>query len=288
VSERACQRRRQKRADLRAVAPVSPDELSGTRRDKRRRAPSSSGGPDTTTGSSRQPRHHQTHPRAETPEPLEPQPTPRPRHRSHHSSSPALPAFLTRRLEQLTPPRLTHLIPAYLICLTPTHLAAAPPHATQASRLGYPGHIYLASRGRGVRRSAADPPSSQAPAQSQDGRMAGRRPVALKGETHRAKQMEGNRRSETGQAAARSPIRRWRHDPDMTASPSVTAQSNDEGNHAWLFEHDGELAGRLEAIEWYATGCREPVLAWVASYLDLTQRRRCSFRAQSRSLRDRR
>jgi hypothetical protein len=61
-----------------------------------------------------------------------------------------------------------------------------------------PHHIYLARRGRGVRREAADPPSSLSPGgkpRKQPG--AGPRPVALRGETHRAKQMERNTRRET-------------------------------------------------------------------------------------------
>ena len=53
--------------------------------------------------------------------------------------------------------------------------------------------VYLAGRGRGVRREAADPPSSKAQAQSGKRPGAGRRPVALREETHRAKHREGNR-----------------------------------------------------------------------------------------------
>jgi hypothetical protein len=45
----------------------------------------------------------------------------------------------------------------------------------------------------GAAREAADPPSSLSPGgKPRKHPMAGRRPVALKGETHRTKQMEGN------------------------------------------------------------------------------------------------
>ena len=61
-----------------------------------------------------------------------------------------------------------------------------------------PHHIYLARRGRGVRREAADPPSSLSPGgKPRKHPTAGRRPVALREETHGAKQMEGNTRRET-------------------------------------------------------------------------------------------
>jgi hypothetical protein len=99
-------------------------------------------------------------------------------------------------------PRPTHLITAHLICLTRSP-AAAPPEATPASRLGWPVQVYLDRRGRGVRREAADPPSSKSPGgKPRKHPKAGRRPVALMGETQRAKQMEGNTRRETGVPSA--------------------------------------------------------------------------------------
>lgn len=60
-----------------------------------------------------------------------------------------------------------------------------------------PHHIYLARRGRGVRRESGGPPFLQAQAGSGKQAGAGRRPVALRAETHRTKQMERNTRRET-------------------------------------------------------------------------------------------
>ena len=61
-----------------------------------------------------------------------------------------------------------------------------------------PPHVYLAGRGRGVRREAADPPSSLSPGgKPRQHPKAGRRPVALRAETHGTKQMEGNKWRET-------------------------------------------------------------------------------------------
>jgi hypothetical protein len=74
-----------------------------------------------------------------------------------------------------------------------------PPRPTCSSvPPGLPRQVYLARRGRGVRREAADPPSSLSPGgKPRKHPTAGRRPVALREETHGAKQMEGNTRRET-------------------------------------------------------------------------------------------
>ena len=79
----------------------------------------------------------------------------------------------------------------------PCPVAAAPPPAHQHPP-GLTPHVYLAGRGRGVRREAADPPSSLSPGgKPRKHPKAGRRPVALRGETHGTKQMEGNKWRET-------------------------------------------------------------------------------------------
>jgi hypothetical protein len=72
-------------------------------------------------------------------------------------------------------------------------LAAAPPEAPPASRLGWPVQVYLAGRGRGVQREAVDPPSSKAQAQS------GKRPK--------------------GGAAARSRLERTPRDEQLETNP---------------------------------------------------------------------
>jgi hypothetical protein len=97
--------------------------------------------------------------------------------------------------------------PACLTCLTPDYLATAPPRHTHTAT---PGHtttqIYMAGRGRGPARSGG-PPSSLSPGgKPRKHPKAGRRPVALRGETHRAKQMEGNTRRETGVPSASAPL----------------------------------------------------------------------------------
>jgi hypothetical protein len=152
--------------------------------------------------SSTQPRRHHPDRLAETPEPLEPPstPDPRPSPASTATSPPASSSQLPPRVASgFTPSRLsdTHLLVPHLPA--PPSLAAAPPEAPPASRLGWPVQVYLAGRGRGVRREAADPPSSLSPGgEPRKHPKAGRRPVALMEETHRAKQMEGNTRRETG------------------------------------------------------------------------------------------
>jgi hypothetical protein len=69
---------------------------------------------------------------------------------------PYLPSFASPR--QPPPSAHTHFIPACLICLTPAHLAAAPPEATQASRLDYPVQVLPGlSRKGGPARSGGPP-----------------------------------------------------------------------------------------------------------------------------------
>jgi hypothetical protein len=167
------------------------------------RYPSSSGGADTTPGS-RQQRDHHPHPKSSTGTARTPTdaPTP-PRSRPHYSSLPRPTRLLS--VASSTPLRSLTSSPAHLICLTPIP-AGAPPEATPAPRLGWPVQVLLDSRGRGVRREAADAPSSKSPGgKPRKHPKAGRRPVALMGETHRAKQMEGNTRRETGVPPASAP-----------------------------------------------------------------------------------
>jgi hypothetical protein len=161
-----------------------------------------SGPSSTSTASSRRSKQHTpSHARTtspETTEPLDPTDTrariPAAASPTHSPAPSGLPA---RRPDgpqsQLSNPCTTH---GHAL---PAPVAAAPPQATQASRLGWPVQVYLAGRGRGVRREAADSPSSQSPGGTpRKHPEAGRRPVALNGETHwnetdGGKQMEGNR-----------------------------------------------------------------------------------------------
>jgi hypothetical protein len=97
------------------------------------------------------PRHTPGPTSPETTEPLDP-PTPDlyPGRRLTHSLPPHPPA--SPRVDPTVPipssrtSRMTHRT------ALPAPVAAAPPSATQASRLGWPVQVYLAGRGRGVRR----------------------------------------------------------------------------------------------------------------------------------------
>jgi hypothetical protein len=105
-------------------------------------------------------------PQAETPEPLEPHRRPdpaTPRRRSHYSSLPR-PTCLPFASPRLFTPSAHSPHPRLPDLPYSDPLAAAPPEATPASRLGWPVQVYLAGRGRGVRRKAADPPFSKAQA----------------------------------------------------------------------------------------------------------------------------
>jgi hypothetical protein len=117
--------------------------------------------------------------------------------RSHYLSL-SRPTCVASRASTVHPARLTHLIHAYLICLARPP-AAAPPEATRPSRLGWPVQVLPEqSRKWGPARSGG-PHFLQSPGgKPRKHPKAGRRPVALKGETHRAKHMEGNTRGETG------------------------------------------------------------------------------------------
>jgi hypothetical protein len=161
---------------------------------------SSSGGTDTTTGSSRQQRHHHPTPRAETPEPLEPHRRLDPRHAPLPLLA-ALPAFL-RVASTVHPTRLTHLIPPYPICLTPIPLPQPRLRPLQLPAWAGPSRFTWQVEEGGPARSGG-PPSSKSPGgKPRKHPKAGRRPVARRGETHRAKQMEGNTRRETGVPSA--------------------------------------------------------------------------------------
>jgi hypothetical protein len=136
-----CRTRRVRRAGRpgagRGVAARLPGRDPRARIGLRTSTPTFSGGTDTTTGSSRQPCNHHAHPKPRPQKHLSP-PTPRPRH-APTTVFPAPPAYLPRRLEQLTPLALT---PHRRLPDLPTPIpAAAPPPATQASRMGWPVQV---------------------------------------------------------------------------------------------------------------------------------------------------
>jgi hypothetical protein len=102
---------------------------------------------------------------AETPEPLEPHRRPDPATPAAAPTtrlSPALPAFPSRRLD-CSPPRLTHLVPARLICLTPIPLPPPRLRPLQLPAWAGPSRFTWQVEEGGVRRKAADPPSSLSP-----------------------------------------------------------------------------------------------------------------------------
>jgi hypothetical protein len=139
-------------------------------------------------------------PQAETPEPLEPHRRPDPATPAAAPTtrlSPALPAFPSRRLD-CSPPRLTHLIAAYLICLTPIPLPpprlrplqlpawAGPSRFTWQVEEGGSGAKRRTPLSRKPRRVAKETPSGGAAACCAHGG----NPL---NETDGAKHMEGNR-----------------------------------------------------------------------------------------------
>jgi hypothetical protein len=170
---------------------VSRDGPSDARGNEWRRIPRASGGTNTTTGSSRQQRHHHLHPRAETSEPLEPNPTPRPSSDPTPRLSPALPAFV--RFGSTVRPRLTHLIPVDLICPDPDPLPPPRLRPLQLPAWAGPSRFYPDSRGRGSGATAADPLPPRAHAGSQ-GNTRRRRGGLLRS---REKPIERNRWRET-------------------------------------------------------------------------------------------
>jgi hypothetical protein len=127
--------------------------------------PESRGGADTRPASSRQQRDHHPH-LSRAQEPLEPQPTPRPR----HAPDPLLvspPPRLHRLASTVQPSPLTHLIPCPPALPDPRSLPPPRLRPLQLPAWAGPSRFYLDSRGRGVRREAADSPSSKAQAGSQ-------------------------------------------------------------------------------------------------------------------------
>ena len=113
-----------------------------------------------------------THPQAEAAEPLEPHRRPtRPLAPIPQLPPPPRPPCPLRVVSTVQLPRLFNLTSSLRLPAL-TQLAAAPPEPP-ARRLGWPAQVYLAGRGRGVRRKAADPPSSKAQAQSEKRRKGG-------------------------------------------------------------------------------------------------------------------
>jgi len=151
--------RGQERADVRVRLPVSRDGPSGATSD---RDPELEPGHQT-----RRPHDQQTAaPSPATPR-AEPRDTRPPDARTPPRSRPTrLPRliWILSRPPRESSPRLTR-IPAYLICLARSPAAAPPPAHQRPPELARP--VYVAGRGRGVRRKASDPPSSLSPGRKQ-------------------------------------------------------------------------------------------------------------------------
>jgi hypothetical protein len=115
---------------------------------------------------------------------------------SNYSSLPPT-CLLSRRLD--SSPRSAHPPrPAYLIPVAPIPPAAAPPEATPASRLGWPVQVYLDRRGRGSGAKRRTPFLQEPMREAKETPEGGAAACCAQRETHRAKQMEGNTRRETG------------------------------------------------------------------------------------------
>jgi hypothetical protein len=159
--------------------------------------PSSSGGPDTTPGSSRQQRDHGPHQKPSTRTTRAPTDAPTPP-RSRPST----------RLSPPDPPPSRHLdSPSSLLTTSsPAHLmpdprSLPPPRLRplQLPALGWPVQVLPGRSRKGSPARSSGLPFLQSPGgKPRKHPKAGRRPVALMGEIHRAKQMEGNTRRETG------------------------------------------------------------------------------------------
>jgi hypothetical protein len=185
--------------------PVSRDGPSGARGDERRgtraRAAAQTRPPAAEDSSA-----ITTHTQSRVQEPLEPQPTPRPRHVPVPLLVSPPPDRLLRVASTVPSLRSRTSSPAHPICLTPIP-AAAPPEATPASRLGWPVQVLPGQSRKGSPARSGGLPFLQSPGgKPRKHPKAGRRPVALMGETHRAKQMEGNTRRETGVPPTSTPF----------------------------------------------------------------------------------
>ena len=185
--------------------PREPGRALGRPGRRAARYPGSSGGAYTTPGSSRQRRDHHPHRKPST-RSARAQPTPRPRNAPVlllASPRPTRLSFASPR--QFTP--LASLTSSLASDLPgPDPPAAAPPEATPASRLGWPVQVSPGSSRKWGPARSGGPHFLQSPGgKPRKHPKAGRRPVALMGETHRAKQMEGNTRRETGVPPASAP-----------------------------------------------------------------------------------
>jgi hypothetical protein len=117
--------------------------------------------------------------------PSTPDPAPSPTTTATPTSPPPRPRNSPScRLDGSPPSPLGHSPPCRLSPLPRLRLPPPRLRPPPASRLGWPVQVYLAGRGRGVRRKAADPPSSKPRRDAKEHPPAGRLPVALMEETH--------------------------------------------------------------------------------------------------------
>ena len=147
-------------------------------------------------------------------------PTPPTPPRSHYSSSPALPAFLLRRPEQLTPTPLTHLIP-HLPNPDPPCRRPAPRHSSFPPGLARPGFTWTVEEGEsGAKRRTPLPPTAQAGRQRNTQRRGGgllrsrKKPI----ERNRWRETQGR---ETGVSSTPASLRRLRLCRCSTTPPAM-------------------------------------------------------------------
>jgi hypothetical protein len=131
----------------------------------------------------------------------------------------------------------------------------------------------------GAAGEAADPPSSLSPGGKPTKHpKAGRRPVALRDETHRTKQMEGNTRREIGVPSASVPYSRRRLDAARPLHQRRGRRSRSGGRPG---ARSGAIAGRTSAArERHTSRTPRVQLAWGSNTLVAMAR---GFRSSSKA-----
>jgi hypothetical protein len=161
-----------------------------------------------------------------TTQPLEPSPTPDPTsavRTTPQRPSPRPTTSSPRRLDGPPTGSRSPQSPPVLCCLGPDCRRPAPAHPLPPG-LSHPGFTWTVEEGEsGAERRTPLPPKPRREAKETP--EAGRRPVALRAETHRAKQMERNTWRETGSDADQPACARRSYIADSraaTTSPAVT------------------------------------------------------------------
>jgi hypothetical protein len=199
----ACRPRARRRAGARPGPPTGRDLVPGVRRRGRGRA-------------APLPRHTSPNPQSTTVNPQAENTRPARASTAAHPTAPPAPPYLILRLNPPPPPRtprpptsdspITCLKIRFLLC--PWTRLPPPRLRPSASRLGWPARFTWQVEEGGSGAERRTPLRRKPRRDAKETPAAGRRPVALMGETHRAKQMEGNTRRETGAACPAPSTRR--------------------------------------------------------------------------------